>query len=98
MKSKYNYIIYMNNTDKKYDQSDIPQNDSSFFNLVTSIVILLISLLIFGLIIKLSWNYCIPSLFNLREINIQQSIALLILIRILMSPMGNNIYLLLKSS
>lgn len=54
--------------------------------IITNILFLVVSYVACGVIICILWNFVVPSVFGLPEINLLQSIALYVLIAILINP------------
>jgi hypothetical protein len=56
--------------------------------MVRGIAIGLIFALVFGLVVKILWNWLTPGVFGLREINYAQAVGLIVLTRILFGIRG----------
>ena len=54
--------------------------------IIANISFLVFSYAVCGVIICILWNFVVPSVFGLPEINLLQSIALYVLITILINP------------
>jgi hypothetical protein len=75
-----NIVVQENNDDYEY------QEQISYIGIY---VALLIAFLISAYVVQLTWNYTMPQLFRISEINFLQSISLLILINILFGSVSS---------
>lgn len=55
-----------------------------FLALITSVVVTIISAIIFGTIVMLVWNWIVPDIFGLTKITLLQAWGLTLLIRLLL--------------
>jgi hypothetical protein len=77
-------IMYegMNGNNGMNQQPSITGWDA-FWLFISTIIVLIIMLVILGFVVEISWNVVMPDVFNLRQIDLGQGIALFILAALL---------------
>lgn len=71
------------------------EEELSISNFVMSLLVVIVMLLFVGVVTMTAWNYSLPHVSNLGHINLTQSIALLVLVRVISGMMscGNTVLL-----
>lgn len=62
-----------------------------FFQVIVAIVVILAFMLLGGALVAIMWNFAIASTFDLPELTLEKGVAILILVRVLVSGFHLNI-------
>lgn len=62
----------------------------TFIQVIVAILVILAFMLLGGAIVAIMWNFAIASTFNLPELSLEKGVAILILVRVLVSGFNLN--------
>ncbi len=75
-------------TEKSDSEMNTANGKKSIRHILWGIAFVLVFVLVFGLFVRLLWNWLMPAIFGLRKVTYAQALGLLILFRLLFGRVG----------